>query len=101
MRFRLLAVAFWAVGMLGYVLPSEAMTTCAIPNTFANGVIADANQLNSNYAALNNCLPASNKRLQPTITSGGTANAQTLTYSPAVSAHSSGDVYTFIAGATN
>lgn len=34
-------------------------------------------------------------------TSGGTANAQTLTPSPAIAAYAAGQTFTFIAGATN
>lgn len=37
-------------------------------------------------------------RMQPTATSGGTANVQTLTYSVAPTAYETGDVYTFIVG---
>ena len=37
----------------------------------------------------------------PTVTSGGTANAQTLTYSVAPAALYNGQQYTFVAGATN
>ena len=38
---------------------------------------------------------------QPTVTSGGSANAQTLTYSVAPAAYVAGDTYTFIAGFSN
>jgi hypothetical protein len=37
----------------------------------------------------------------PTVTSAGTANAQTLTYTVAPIAYVAGDTYSFIAGATN
>lgn len=37
----------------------------------------------------------------PTVTSGGTANAQTLTYSVAPAAYYQGQIFAFIAGATN
>jgi hypothetical protein len=38
--------------------------------------------------------------INPTITSAGTANAQTLTYSVAPSAYVTGDVYTFLVGSS-
>ena len=40
-------------------------------------------------------------RSQPTITSGGSANAQTLTYTVAPTALHTGDTFSFIAGFTN
>lgn len=40
-------------------------------------------------------------RINATRTSGGSANAQTLTYTVAPDAYRTGDVYTFIAGFTN
>lgn len=39
--------------------------------------------------------------IQPTVTSAGTANAQTLTYTVAPSAYVAGDTYTFLVGNTN
>src|SRR6266487_3502 len=39
--------------------------------------------------------------VQPTLTSGGSANVQTLTYSIAPAAYVTGDRYTFLAGNTN
>jgi hypothetical protein len=39
--------------------------------------------------------------IQPTVTSGGSANAQTLTYAIAPAAYVTGDRYAFIGGATN
>lgn len=82
-----------------------AGVACTVPNTFVNNTIADANQVNANFTAVLNCLlsaaaagsnsditalNALSTPLTPTQggssvflggTSGGTANAQTVTIS--------------------
>lgn len=103
-----------------------AGVACTVPNTFVNNTIADANQVNANFTAVLNCLLAAaaagsnsditalnalSTPLTPTQggssvflggTSGGTANAQTVTISTPTGFSQTLD-YTviFIAGLTN
>lgn len=58
-------------------------------------------RVGSSARALQGALTRDWDRRGPTLTSAGTANAQTLTYTIAPTAYVRGDTYSFLAGATN
>jgi hypothetical protein len=105
---------------------AHAGVACSVPNTFVNGTIADANQVNANFTAVLGCLlsaaaagsnsdiTALNALVTPLTptqggspvflggTSGGAANAQTVTVTtPSGFSQTADYTIIFIAGFTN
>lgn len=59
------------------------------------------NQVEPSARAMMGAIKRWYNHINPTVTSGGSANTQTLTYGIAPSAYVSGDAYTFVVGYTN
>lgn len=76
----------------------DASNVSATMPTWPEGMLPSA--VNNNARALQGALKRFFDHINPTVTSGGSANAQTLTYSVAPAAYVLGDVYTFIVGAS-
>lgn len=79
---------------------TDASNNAAAPNGWTSGVMTP-NQVSPTARAMMGAIKRWYDHIQPTVTSGGSANIQTLTYSVSPAAYVSGDVYTFIAGASN
>lgn len=71
MRIRLTLAMFCAAFVS--LVAIDARATCTVPNTFVNGVIADANQVNSNFAALLGCANANPFAVTNFVASGTVA----------------------------
>lgn len=79
---------------------SDAANNSAAPNGWASGQMTPI-QVEPTARAMMGAIKRFYDHIQPTATSGGAANVQTLTYTVAPQAYYTGDIYTFIAGYTN
>lgn len=78
---------------------TDASNTAASPNGWPANM--PSNQVAPSARAMMGAVKRWYDHANPTVTSGGSANAQTLTYAAAPAAYVAGDCYTFIAGASN
>lgn len=76
---------------------TDSSNTSASPNGWANGTFP--NQVEPIGRATMGAIKRFYDHINGTATSGGTANAQTLTYTVAPTAYVAGDTYTFFVGA--
>lgn len=84
--------AFWS--------ETDSSNNSASPNGWAVGTMLP-NQVEPTGQMMMGAIKRSWDRINGTVTSGGSANAQTLTYSVAPPSYVTGEVYTFKAGASN
>jgi hypothetical protein len=78
---------------------SDAGNNAAAPNGFPEHMAPSG--VNDAARAIMGGVRRWHDHISPTVTSAGTANAQTLTYATAPAAYAAGDVYRFIADTTN
>lgn len=79
---------------------TDGSNNSASPNGWKSGVMLPS-QVEPTARAMMGAVKRFYNHVNPTVTSGGAANAQTLTYSVAPTAYVAGDSYTFKVGFTN
>jgi hypothetical protein len=94
----LLASPAWANDVSnGTWTESDSGNNSASPNGWTSGTMTP-NQVEPTARAMMGAIKRFYNHINATLTSGGTANAQTLTYSIAPAAYVTGDRYSFIVG---
>lgn len=86
-----------ALAVLLFPASAWALSCPSIPITFVTNTTIQAPDFNTDFTSLYNCFAGALAGYTG-VTSGGTANAQTVTYSPAPSAYVTGALYSFIVG---